>query len=69
MALFTWRTPQIGDKRVVKRFLLVPWEFGNEARWLGRERIVQTFQSYRKVSPGCPIPFQACGWRYTEWAE
>lgn len=46
MALFSWkrkRPPSKYDKRVIRRFLLVPRCINDEYRWLGLEYIEQVF--------------------------
>ena len=38
------KAPEVGDRRIVSKFLLVPRTFGTESRWLERTEIVEQFQ-------------------------
>lgn len=75
MALFRWsaRKPwggaEIGDRRIVRKILLLPKCLGGEWRWMGMERVVQEHRRWMTVSPSMPRPFQVRGWRDIEWAR
>jgi hypothetical protein len=36
--------PEIGDKRIISKFLFVPKEINDVSRWLKRAKIVQEYQ-------------------------
>jgi hypothetical protein len=71
-ALFVWpestpgKSPKVGDRRVVTRFLLWPKLLDGEWRWLGFVDIEQEFQRYR-VQPPEMRAMDVVGWRSVAW--
>jgi hypothetical protein len=63
-----WKTkqsPNIGDTRVVKRFLLFPKEIDGEYRWLEVSRIEQRYErDYISVGLGMG---SYCRWQDSAW--
>jgi hypothetical protein len=58
--------PKVGDRRTIKRFLLLPKKLEGEWRWLGFERIKQEFQRYWAYPPEMRA-MQVVGWRAVAW--
>ncbi len=75
MALFSWteRKPwggaQIGDRRVVARFLMLPKCLSGEWRWLGVERITQEHARWLSFNPSFSGPIRVRGWRNIAWTD
>lgn len=59
--------PEIGNTRVVHRFLLLPKTFDGETRWLERAAIRQEFMEYRMLSSGSEAVVDVEGWRDVAW--
>lgn len=38
-----WRTPSLGDERIVRRFLFLPTQIGYEWKWLEFAKIRQVY--------------------------
>lgn len=54
-----WKANQEGDKRVIKRFLLLPRCIKGEWRWLERARIKQVYR----------VSIESSFWESVCWAE
>ena len=71
-AIFRWQgrpskdRPQVGQFRVVVRYLWLPKRLDGEWRWLGFECIAQQFQRYWSHPPEMPS-MQVVGWRDVGW--
>jgi hypothetical protein len=37
------KRPKLGDKRIIERFLWLPYKLGDERRWFSSEFIVQSY--------------------------
>ena len=61
-------TPNVGDCREVRKFLLFPKCLAGEWRWLGRERIVQHFREWTAMVPETR-GVEVCGWVDVRWAQ
>ena len=73
-ALFRWPTheqkrPELGEWRVVSRFLFLPRCLDGEWRWLGRERITQQCGKRWSHAPGGIGSFAYNGWIDRHWAK
>jgi len=73
MALFQWTTKpwggaEIGDKRRVLKWVLLPKKLGDEWRWLGLECIEQEHMRWIAHSPAVPRGVSVRGWRDVAWA-
>ena len=74
MALFRWIDKpwggaEIGDKRRVCKWVLLPKKLGDEWRWLGYECIEQEHTRWTQISPAFPRPTTVRGWRDMRWAQ
>ena len=74
-ALFRWpkrparKVPNLGDTRIVCKFLLWPHCLDDEWRWLGRERITQQCVRRWSHDPEGLSSFQYNGWIDRHWAK
>ena len=73
MSLFQWtakscRRLELGQSRVVSKFLLLPKELDGEYRWLGTERIVQYTARKWSHAPEGIGSFMYTGWVDRHWA-
>ena len=58
---------QIGDSRVVKKFLFFPIKIGNHWRWLEKALIRQTLNDYEAIDPSGGFTFDSYKWYNIEW--
>lgn len=59
------KRPEIGDRRVVRKFLWLPLKLADESRWLESAYIHQVYTGGYGGPDGCTSPF----WRSFAWAE
>lgn len=59
--------PQLGDQRIVEKFLFFPKWIDNEWRWLGSAKILQ--ERARGMRPGPVAPYPIQYWRDLHWMD
>lgn len=60
--------PQLGDQRIVEKFLFFPKWIDGETRWLGSAKILQEWSRAVRSDPvGCSYPIQY--WRDVHWND
>lgn len=60
-----WKSPRIGDSRVLKKFLLFPRKINNEYRWFETVYIEQIYMVINYTIDG--MSFQRDDWHDTNW--
>ena len=61
MKSFIGPSPNVGDRRIARRFLLFPRAYGRDWRWLEWADIIEEFS----VGGLC----ESCFWQEVDWAD
>ena len=59
-----------GDERIISKFLIQPWTFNGETKWLERAKIKQRYTCFKKpiFGTGTATEITCCEWKYVGWA-
>lgn len=61
--------PELGETRLIRKFLLFPKRINDEWRWLERALIYQKYISRRALIPEVRHPIYIKCWRDSSWAD
>jgi len=64
-------SPSVGDKRIIRKFLIIPRYFDREWRWMEFAHIEQTYYKLTNLSIGIEIweAIWKTGWENVGWAD
>lgn len=63
------KSPQVGEERVVSKFLYIPKFINEEWRWFEKADIKQRVVVLTSLAPECKYPIKYKAWVDIEWVN